>query len=1393
RQIQEKHGIHHHQHHHDHAPHHHHRASHPEDGSRRNVRPTGKSRRSHGSHPDKKVSLTLTKADFDILRQWDFEDRKKRLESWRDAQRRSTDASKNDPKNEKEKRESGQEQDKLILKRELEGLTKLRIRRPDEPHHAHGKGSDSKSKGPRHKRAFGSRRLSTKSGTMPDQLLNRQSRQQQQALAAMDRINEQLEKVQDKARAAQLRKTFGRGWEGRTSRGSVQRSLSQVTVAATPTPTLPATSSYTSVASTLRHRRHHHRGRDIGNARSEMEEIGPTPTGWGSASLSSITSLTSVDSITEADIFERMKSKASMMVGEGDSKTTKPNESFSGSGSDESSVIKLYEKPILPVECQETCFGSIKFVERSALESLTKKNKGFDFYMSIGDDALGLGMGKAKHFKIKFFKPGGPGVGRNHQPGRKVSDKKSSHEHDDDSDENAPKILKNLKQLPQVLDNKEAVKKMNELETALHEIPGINAGYNVQVQQISRLPSDAEVGEGEHISKRQGFSRAPRRIWYTPLPLTNKKYYRTNWKKIKYDVRKRMKAKNYWPKMWIAFEQSHPKQLYDLIKAKMTVQQFDELGFKKTFDWKQGRHPDYVDWILEDIVPHQGSYYYKGTEEPIRRASFEDKDFPLKDWFLKPPRYIQDSPVSPPYDQYDFCGYGDRAKPFFLAFTLPREVLHYYAPPNRIETFFRQIPKPPYAFPGYTFKRWLHYPLEQKLPQYYPFPKRFMSWTRGLIGDRIQYTSTNFLLDDPNLHKIDLNYNVWHDPNATRYTRRRDVMDRAWELGFINNKGEVTCTMREFNQNRLFLRDYDWLEEALRRWNIKWTDRQQHNRLTKDTNYDNLDWDSKNKEWAVRLQRCKEHRKARDEAEEKRSKELRERFDTALEKAAAQRELIRSNLVNKAKKKRKQQIVKRKTMAANHLNHKFLLQFRYKYQQRIAKQNRRLYYLNKIADKMEKQRDSWDKRLEFHQRKVLEMKEMQMRLEQESKTKSKKYQDKHVTMWQNLPEVIARRKEREGREHRLAYKYAMIWMENVRKRKERLEDPAHLSHWTKGQHLERTVRYVRRKSGYVHADDFFFNAFQLFKELDFLKRPTSRRSLELTFQNRMSGFELTEEESPEESELSNGEEEDRYEHGNGYEADNRIIRNNKQFFHSLQPFKQPLLSHLSTCTIQLLPVAAFSENLKGLASKGSLKCYVCNSKVGGCEPIADFEKPCKEYFDVAYGDTEDSVDLKEFPLALSKRTTEKGKKTGWHHGGFPGLYELPTAPPGSPVAPPANGTSYAHKTSSLNQLHDDGKLDDGFATCRTMRISVADQTNGGIRQEIPYTNPRIIRTCSFVKKKDLTGFSADGCKLIKYRNAYIDLCYCDSDLCNGSSYMRVSYWMIAASFLVIMAQFVMQK
>jgi len=231
---------------------------------------------------------------------------------------------------------------------------------------------------------------------------------------------------------------------------------------------------------------------------------------------------------------------------------------------------------------------------------------------------------------------------------------------------------------------------------------------------------------------------------------------------------------------------------------------------------------------------------------------------------------------------------------------------------------------------------------------------------------------------------------------------------------------------------------------------------------------------------------------------------------------------------------------------------------------------------------------------------------------------------------------------------------------------------------------------------------------------------------------------------------------------------------------------QALLLAFSLVNLSTQQQQTFND-LQGKVNGGSgLSCYVCNTKVGGCDPRANFQKLCKtEYLQEVYGDPPaGSSDLREYPTSLSSMaaTGMPNDRVGWNLAGYPALYRAPARPPAS-----------SWTASSLHDLLLDGKLDDGFQSCRLMKISAIAQQNGGVKKEIPYTTSRMIRTCSFLKKGDIQGLNSKGCKQIKFKTAFIEVCYCDSDNCNRSSYMRVSYWMMAASFLVILAQFAMHK
>lgn len=235
---------------------------------------------------------------------------------------------------------------------------------------------------------------------------------------------------------------------------------------------------------------------------------------------------------------------------------------------------------------------------------LKKRPSRQSLYKTHSLESWGEGEGQ-----ITFFKPGGPQLGRSERilERKKAERQKKVQDEEKRKDEEAVaarhreealrvKVVQDVKKIVKTLNEAETksyARSLVEFEEDLMKIPGVAPGFKTEGQQLSKAPTSAETApadgtKGQGPSKRNQFTRPPRRVWYTPLPLTVKRYYRTNWKKIRFDVRDQMREKNFWPKLWINFEESHPKMMFELIHAKLAVKQFDEHGFKRVFDWGRG-------------------------------------------------------------------------------------------------------------------------------------------------------------------------------------------------------------------------------------------------------------------------------------------------------------------------------------------------------------------------------------------------------------------------------------------------------------------------------------------------------------------------------------------------------------------------------------------------------------------------------------------------------------------------------------------------------------------------------------------------------------------------------------------------------------------------------------
>jgi len=212
----------------------------------------------------------------------------------------------------------------------------------------------------------------------------------------------------------------------------------------------------------------------------------------------------------------------------------------------------------------------------------------------------------------------------------------------------------------------------------------------------------------------------------------------------------------------------------------------------------------------------------------------------------------------------------------------------------------------------------------------------------------------------------------------------------------------------------------------------------------------------------------------------------------------------------------------------------------------------------------------------------------------------------------------------------------------------------------------------------------------------------------------------------------------------------------------------------------------------GVGNPG-LSCHVCNSLVGKCEAKDDSTRMnCKdEYFKKVYGEAgeNEGQDLKNFPLSLSELAGNSSENSndsiGWNLSGFPSAFKK-----GSELAKQfADGT---HRFSGFqNFIEDRGSLKGGFMSCKVMRISVVSQKNGDQQVQIGLNTPRVIRSCSVMKPENKVGrelFNDKGCRVFNYKTSAVEVCYCKDSNCNTSPYLHGSYWLIAASVLVLLAQ-----
>ncbi|XP_074786983.1 uncharacterized protein LOC141972846 [Athene noctua] len=103
---------------------------------------------------------------------------------------------------------------------------------------------------------------------------------------------------------------------------------------------------------------------------------------------------------------------------------------------------------------------------------------------------------------------------------------------------------------------------------------------------------------------------------------------------------------------------------------------------------------------------------------------------------------------------------------------------------------------------GLMDRELLDLPLGAKIPV---LPGSRPVFSRAKLGEKLQLPSGHFDLGDPYCRLLRREYNSLHDPYLKAYHNRRRNFRRLREAGLVISDGQVTCTLKEFNDYRQYL------------------------------------------------------------------------------------------------------------------------------------------------------------------------------------------------------------------------------------------------------------------------------------------------------------------------------------------------------------------------------------------------------------------------------------------------------------------------------------------------------------------------------------------------------------------------------------------------------------
>lgn len=161
-------------------------------------------------------------------------------------------------------------------------------------------------------------------------------------------------------------------------------------------------------------------------------------------------------------------------------------------------------------------------------------------------------------------------------------------------------------------------------------------------------------------------------------------------------------------------------------------------------------------------------------------------------------------------------------------------------------------------------------------------------------------------------------------------------------------------------------------------------------------------------EWVKRLERCKMQAKLINDEQQKKFRLMVERTQRKLDEAQRRKMKEREEQVERARKKQSASVKRRQTLFQLEAARKYLVKRKNEWKDHKAQNYRKLYYLEKVADKAEKQSETWKRHLVYQKQRVANVKFLEMELEKDFRRRTQEHKKKMKREWGSIRKLCGK-------------------------------------------------------------------------------------------------------------------------------------------------------------------------------------------------------------------------------------------------------------------------------------------------------------------------------------------------------------------------------------------------